>query len=267
MTPFLTVTREGPVMILTMNRPDRRNAISTLEDCHQFETLFEKLTDDLTVAAIILTGSGTAFSSGGDLKMMRDRSGFAPGATAIATRNSYRKAIQRIPLAFDRLEVPTIAAINGPAIGAGLDLACMCDIRIASDRAIMAESFVKVGIVPGDGGAWLLPRIVGKSKAAEMTFTGDPLTPAEALDWGLVSRVVPHERLMDEATALALKISANPVHSVRLSKRLMREGEHMQLASLLELSAAFQAIAHETEDHTEAVDATLNKRPPQFKGR
>lgn len=267
MSPFLSVTREGPVMILTMNRPEDRNAISTIEDCRQFEAVCEEITDDLSIAAVILTGAGTAFSSGGNLKKMRDRSGFAPRETAIATRNSYRKAIQRIPLALHRLEVPTIAAVNGPAIGAGLDLACMCDIRIASDRAVFAESFVKVGIVPGDGGAWLLPRVVGMSKAAEMSFTGEQLTPAEALEWKLVSRVVPHERLMDEALALAAKIAANPVHSLRLTKRLLREGEHMQLASLLELSAAYQAIAHETEDHAEAVDAMLEKRQPRFKGR
>lgn len=267
MNPFLSVTREGPVMVLTMNRPDERNAISNIEDCQQFEAVCEEITDDLSVAAVILTGAGTAFSSGGNLKKMRDRSGFAPRETAIATRNSYRKSIQRIPLALHRLEVPTIAAVNGPAIGAGLDLACMCDIRIASDRAVFAESFAKVGIVPGDGGAWLLPRVVGMSKAAEMSFTGESMTPAEALEWKLVSRVVPHERLLDEAMGLANKIAANPVHSLRLTKRLLREGEHMQLASLLELSAAYQAIAHETEDHAEAVDALLEKRKPSFRGR
>lgn len=267
MTPFLTVAREGAVMTLTMNRPELRNALSTVEDCQQFEEICEEITDDLSIAAVILTGAGSAFSSGGDLKKMRDRSGFAPRETAIATRNSYRKSIQRIPLALHRLEVPTIAAVNGPAIGAGLDLACMCDIRIASDKAVFAESFVKVGIVPGDGGAWFLPRLVGMSKAAEMSFTGESLTPAEAKDCGLVSRVVPHDSLMDEARALAAKIAANPVHSLRLTKRLLREGQHMQLASLLELSAAFQAIAHETEDHAEAVAAILEKRPPQFRGR
>lgn len=267
MTPFLTVTRNDAVITLTMNRPESRNAISTVEDCQQFEQICEEITDDLSVAAVILTGAGTAFSAGGDLKKMRDRSGFAPRETAIATRNSYRKSIQRIPLALHRLEVPTIAAVNGAAIGAGLDLACMCDIRIASDKAVFAESFVKVGIVPGDGGAWLLPRIVGMSKASEMSFTGDSLTPAEAKECGLVSRVVAHDRLLEEANAMAARIAANPVHSVRLTKRLLREGQHMQLAALLELSAAYQAIAHETEDHAEAVAAILKKRPPRFQGR
>ena len=267
MTPFLTVTREGPVMLLTLNRPETRNAISTVEDCEEFEAICEVITDDLTVSAVILTGAGSSFSSGGDLKKMRDRSGFAPRETPIATRNSYRKTIQRIPLALHRLEVPTIAAVNGPAIGAGLDLACMCDIRIASDRAVFAESFVKVGIVPGDGGAWFLPRLVGLSKAMEMSFTGESLTAEQAKDCGLVSHVVPHDGLLDEARALATRIATNPVHSLRMTKRLIREGQHMELASLLELSAAFQAIAHETADHAEAVASLLEKREPRFTGR
>ena len=143
----------------------------------------------------------------------------------------------------------------------------MCDMRIASERASFAESFVKVGIVPGDGGAWLLPRVVGQSKAAEMSFTGEALNPAEALACGLVSKVVPHDALMPSALDLARRIAANPVHSLRLTKRLLREGQHMRLSSLLELSAAFQAIIHETEDHREALDGLLEKRPPVFKRR
>jgi len=267
MTPFLDVTRDGPILILTMSRPHERNAISEIEYCQEFEAIAEQVTDDIGIATVILTGAGSAFSSGGNIKKMRDRSGFAPRESAIATRNSYRKTIQRIPLALYNLEVPVIAAINGPAIGAGLDLACMCDIRIASEKATFAESFVKVGIVPGDGGAWLLPRVVGMSKAVEMSFTGDTLTSNEALACGLVSKVVPHEELMASARAMAARIVVNPPHSVRLTKRLLREGQHMRLDSLLELSAAFQAIAHETEDHREALDGLLEKRPAHFKGR
>lgn len=266
MTPFLQVHREGPVTILTMSRPETRNAISTSEDCREFELICEEISDDLSVAAVILTGAGSSFSSGGDLKKMRDRSGFAPRETPIATRNSYKKTIQRIPLALHRLEIPTIAAVNGPAIGAGLDLACMCDIRIASHNAVFAESFVKVGIVPGDGGAWFLPRLVGLSKAMEMSFTGDSLTAEQAKECGLVSQVAPEGELLDAAMALASRIAANPVHSLRLTKRLIREGQNMELASLLELSAAFQSIAHETADHAEAVASLLEKRKPKFTG-
>jgi enoyl-CoA hydratase/carnithine racemase len=162
------------------------------------------------------------------------------------------------------LDVPVIAAINGPAIGAGLDLTCMCDMRIASDKATFAESFVKVGIVPGDGGAWLLPRVVGISKASEMAFTGEALTAQEALSCGLVSRVVAHETLLDEARKLAAKIVANPGGVLRMTKRLLREGERSSLESLLELSAGYQAIAHMTTDHHEAVRAFVEKRAPQF---
>lgn len=267
MSSFLSTTRDGPIVVLTLNRPETRNAISTVEDCREFELVCEEISNDPTVAAVILTGAGSSFSSGGDLKKMRDRSGFAPGKTAIETRNSYRKAIQRIPLAVHSLEIPTIAAVNGPAIGAGLDLACMCDIRLASDRSVFAESFVKVGIVPGDGGAWFLPRVVGLSKAMEMSFTGDSLSAEQAQACGLISKVVPHDSLMKEAMALANRIAVNPVQALRLTKRLIREGQHMELASLLELSAAFQAIAHETEDHAEAVASLLEKRPARFTGR
>jgi enoyl-CoA hydratase/carnithine racemase len=180
-------------------------------------------------------------------------------------REEYRNGIQRIPKALFNLDVPVIAAINGPAIGAGLDLTCMCDIRIASDKATFAESFVRVGIVPGDGGAWLLPRAVGMSKASEMAFTGEALNAQEALACGLVSKVVAAEALMEAALTLARKIAANPGAVLRMTKRLLREGERSSLESLLELSAGYQAIAHKTSDHKEAVTAFIEKRPPQFK--
>jgi enoyl-CoA hydratase/carnithine racemase len=185
-------------------------------------------------------------------------------SSPLALRTWYREGIQRVATALYNLEVPTIAAVNGPAIGAGCDLTCMCDIRIASEAASFAESFVKVGLIPGDGGAWLLPRVVGMSKAAEMTFTGDAVNAAEALACGLVSLVVPVDRLMDEARSLASRIVANPGGALRLSKRLLREGQHMRLESLLEMSAGFQALAHKTPQHVEAVNAFVEKRKPVF---
>jgi enoyl-CoA hydratase/carnithine racemase len=142
----------------------------------------------------------------------------------------------------------------------------MCDIRIASEKARFAESFIKVGIVPGDGGAWLLPRVVGRSKAAELSFTGDMLDAHQALECGLVSRVVAHEQLMTAARELANRIAANPGPTLRLTKRLLREGEHLRLDSLLELSAAYQALAHKTPQHEESVRAFIEKRPPRFEG-
>ena len=221
---------------------------------------------DRSVRAVILTGAGTAFCAGGDLKAMRDRRGIIEGSHA-DLRENYRRGVQAMANALYDCDAPTIAAVNGPAIGLGLDVACMCDMRIASEKASFAESFVKVGIVPGDGGAWLLPRVVGMSVACEMSFTGDVLTPQEAKEVGLVSRVVPHEELMDAARALAGRIAANPPEMVRMTKRLLREGQHTRLSTLLEMSAAFQALAHSTEDHKEAVGAMLEKRKPTFTGR
>ena len=179
-------------------------------------------------------------------------------------RESYRQGIQRIPLALYNLEVPTIAAVNGPAIGAGCDLACMCDMRIASHNASFAESFVKIGIIPGDGGAWFLPRVVGMSKAAEMSFTGDSVDAEEALKIGLISQLTTPETLLAEANSLAERISANPSLVLRMTKKLLREGQRQDLASLLELSANLQSIAHKTADHHEAVHAFLEKRKPKF---
>ncbi|MEX3968327.1 enoyl-CoA hydratase-related protein [Paraburkholderia sp. EG286B] len=183
----------------------------------------------------------------------------------VANEN-YRRGIQRIPRAFHELDVPCIAAVNGPAHGAGCDLALMCDIRIAGESALFAESFAKVGIIPGDCGAWLLPRAIGLSRASEMIFTGTPVDARRATEWGLVSRVVPDGELMESALTLARSIASNPPDVLRMSKRLVREGQRMDLPSLLELSAAFQGIAHRTADHREALAATFERRAPVYRG-
>lgn len=260
MTAFLLYEQSGPVVTLTMNSPETRNALTGNTAPQEFVEACERIAKDVSVRAVILTAAGTVFSSGGNLKHMQELFDASPAAL----RTWYREGIQRVATALYNLEVPTIAAVNGAAIGAGCDLTCMCDIRIAAETASFAESFVKVGLIPGDGGAWLLPRVVGMSKAAEMSFTGDSVTAAEALACGLVSRVVPAGRLMDEARALAGRIAANPGGALRLSKRLLREGQHMRLESLLEMSAGFQALAHKTPQHVEAVNAFVEKRKPVF---
>ena len=262
MTQFLKTEREGGILILTMNQPETRNALTGNTAVQEFVEACDAIRLDTSIRCVILTGAGPVFSSGGNVKDMQRY--FKESLMPDTIREEYRNGIQRLPKALYNLDVPVIAAINGPAIGAGLDLTCMCDIRIASDKATFAESFVKVGIVPGDGGAWLLPRVVGISKASEMAFTGEALNAQEALACGLVSRVVAHETLLEEAHRLAAKIVANPGGVLRMTKRLLREGERSSLESLLELSAAYQAIAHMSPDHHEAVRAFVEKRPPQF---
>lgn len=259
---FLKSHRDGAVLTLTMSHPTTRNALTGNTAVEEFVQACAAITADRSVRAVIITAEGPVFSSGGNVKDMQRYSQQQLSPETI--REEYRKGIQRLPRALYHLDVPTIAAVNGPAIGAGMDLTCMCDIRIASEKATFAESFVKVGIVPGDGGAWLLPRVVGMSKASEMAFTGEALTAQEALACGLVSRVVPHEQLMEAALALAQKIAANPGGVLRMTKRLLREGERSTLESLLEISASYQAIAHMEPDHHEAVRAFVEKRPPKF---
>ncbi|MCP5395189.1 MAG: crotonase/enoyl-CoA hydratase family protein [Sphingomonadaceae bacterium] len=264
MEPFLKVERHGPVVVAKLNRPEQRNAISETAHSEEIRDFCGELTRDTSVRALVLTGEGKAFCAGGNVKDMGNKAGMFAGAP-YALRNAYRTGIQLIPTALYDLEVPVIAAVNGPAIGAGLDLACMSDIRIASDKALFAESFVKLGIVPGDGGAWLLPRVVGMARASQMTLTGEMIDAAKALEFGLVSEVTTSEALMDRAMELAGSIAANPGHATRMAKRLLREGQDMKLAPLLELSAAYQALAHHTEDHHEAVQAFLDKRAPEFR--
>jgi len=266
MSAFLLIEREDDVVTVCMNRPDTRNALTEPAQMQEFTDLCGELRRDLSVKAMILTGAGKAFCAGGNIKDMRDRAGIFSGSP-YTLRNSYRDGIQRIPLALYELEIPIIAGVNGAAIGAGLDLACMCDIRLASQSATFAESFVRLGIVPGDGGAWLLPRAIGLARASIMAFTGDAIDAAKALEWGLVAQVTPDADLLGEARSLARRIAANPGHALRLTKRLLREGQHMRLDSLLELSASFQALAHHTEEHRDAVRAFLDKRPPQSSGR
>ncbi len=265
MTDKVLYQQDGPIVTITLNDPGMRNPISERDMVEGIVDAIDRLNADTSVRVAILTGAGSAFSSGGDLRKMRDDFGVRAEKPTLTTRY-YRYGIQLIPLAFEKLDVPIIAAVNGPAIGAGLDLACMCDMRIAAESARFAESFVKVGIVPGDGGAWLLPRVVGFSKACEMVFTGDMLNAAEALACGLVSRVVPDAELLDAARALAGRIAVNPPTAVRRAKRRVREGRHTRLDTLLEMSAAMQALVHSTADHREAVSSFLEKRAPHFKG-
>lgn len=263
--PVLYTCDAAGIATITLNRPDLRNPISEPAVIEGLLGVLAAMEADPSVRVAILTGAGAAFSSGGNINAMKPGAGLNAGLPA-RTRGNYKRGIQQLPLAFAALEVPVIAAVNGAAVGAGLDLACMCDLRIAGQSAKFAESFVKLGIIPGDGGAWLLQRVIGFSKAAELSLTGETIDAAEALACGLVSRVVPDADLMDAARALAGKIAANPPFAVRMAKRLLWEARRADLATILEMSAAMQAVAHATADHEEAVDAFLTKRAPRFTG-
>lgn len=262
---FIDSKRRGRILILTMNKPAERNALSTEAECVAFAEACEAANADVTISCVIVTGAGNIFSAGGDLRAMRARTGLSEGDEA-TLRGRYRRGIQRLSRGLYNLEMPAIAAVNGPAAGAGFDIACFCDIRIAVPEARFAESFVKVGLIPGDGGAWILPRTVGRSKAAEMTFTGDAIGAEEALRVGLVSAIVPRETLLEEAVALAGRIVVNPPQALRAAKQLMREAQYVSLETHLESAAHVQARAHHSADHEEAVAAFLDKRPPNFGG-
>ena len=263
---LVLVETADAVRTLTLNQPGLRNPISDLPMVDALVAALHDADRDPAVRVVILTGAGNSFSTGGNLKAMHEGKG-PQGATPGETVDNYRRGIQRIPLAFAAMDVPVIAAVNGAAIGAGCDLACMCDVRIAARSARFAESFVKLGIVPGDGGAWLLRRIIGESKAMELSLTGELIDADEAWRIGLVSKVVADDALLETARAMARVIAANPPMAVRLTKRLIRQARESDLASLLDASAAAQAIAHETADHAEAIAAFIEKRVPSFTGR
>lgn len=261
----IQVAREGRVVTATLDRPDIRNAVTGGTMVAELCRLVAGVNADPGVSVLVLTGSDPAFSSGGNIKEMANREGMFEGDAAALVSN-YKAHVQRIPLAMASLEIPVIAAVNGPAVGAGFDLALMCDIRIASEKARFGETFLDVGLIPGDGGGWLLPRAVGMAKACELTFTADVVDAARALELGLVSRVVAHGALMAEAAGMAEKIAAKPPRALRMAKKLLKMGQRMELPDFLEACAFMQAQCHGSDDHTEALAAIFEKRSPVFTG-
>ena len=254
------------IATIVLNRPEARNVITSLGMIREIESACDHVNQDMNLKVLIITGKDPAFSAGGNIKDMAAKKGMFTGTPAQIMAN-YKQYVQRIPRAIHGVEIPTIAAVNGPAVGAGCDMALMCDMRIASQKASFGETFLNVGLIPGDGGAYFLPRIVGMAKACEMTFTGDFVPADEALAMGLVNDVVPHERLMDRAVGLAQKIAKKPPEALRMAKRLLYMGQTMTLSQLLEQSAAFQALCHHTEDHFEALKSMFEKREPVYKGK
>lgn len=253
------------VVVLTLNDPAVRNAISD-EMTEMLVDACRRINADDEVLCVILTGQGKSFCAGGNVKQMGDQpSSFGQRAPA-ASRRHLQSGVQQLPRALYDLEVPLIGAVNGHAMGLGCDLAMMCDIRIASESAVFSENFLQMGLIPADGGAWFLPRVVGTSRAYEMTFTCERVDAATALQIGLVSHVVADGDLLAEARALAARITNKPPQTLRLAKRLLRESMRLPLPESLELAASMQAIAQSTEDHLEAVAAFREKREPRFTG-
>ena len=214
MSDAVLIERKGPIALVTLNRPDTRNALSA-DVIAGLVSFLTGANADETLGCIILTGAGKSFSSGGNVKEMRDGTHPMFTGTPIEMQEGYRNGIQQLPRLFHQLDVPAIAAVNGHAIGAGLDLSSMCDIRVASTKATFAESFLRVGLISGDGGAWYLPRVIGQAKAMEMALTCCTLDAVQAKDWGLVSHVTEPESLLDKAWDLAEQIAAFPPKSIR----------------------------------------------------
>lgn len=255
---------EGHIALLTLNRPDNLNLISQ-ELTDALVAACARLRTESEVRCVILTGSGRAFCAGGNLNAMHRREHHFAGSAA-QIRASYDTGVQRLVRSFEQLDVPVIAAVNGAAMGAGLDLALMCDIRVAAESAKFAESFIRLGLVSAAGGSWLLQRLVGPSVAAELTLTGDTFDASRAKELGLVSSVVPDGELMETVRELAARISRHPPHAIRMNKRLLRESRNAPLEASLSLAASLQGIAQHTQDHREAVAAAVEKRAPRFRG-
>lgn len=265
MSDALLFEKKGHVVTLTINRPEIRNPLGAAEDPDNFSQAAARINADRDVRCVILTGAGQAFSAGGNVKAMRDGGeGFGGPGTHI--RERYRNGIHRIVRAVWGIEVPVVAAVNGPAIGLGNDVACLCDTRIAASSAIFGATFLKIGLIPGDGGAWLLPRIIGMARASELLYTGDTIDAQTAKEWGLVSEVVPPEELLARAEAIARKIAVQAPDVLRMTKQLLRHGMTTSFDGIMELSASMQALAHHSADHREALDAFFEKRVPVYKG-
>ena len=263
---LIHIERRDAIEIWTLDRPDRLNALPDLEDGDAFASACAAVNADHGVRCVVITGAGRAFSAGGDLKAMRDRRDLFEGSGA-EIRDRYRRVVHRIVRSLYGLEVPLVAAVNGPAMGLGCDIAGLADIRVASTAATFGVPFLKLGILPGDGGAWLLPRNVGYARAAEMLFTGEAIDAETAERWGLVNRVVAPDALMEAALTVAGKVVAHGPQALRMAKTLLRQGRDVNFDQMLEMTAAMQALAHLTADHAEGVAAVLEKRPANFTGR
>ncbi|RDE19648.1 enoyl-CoA hydratase [Motiliproteus coralliicola] len=249
---------DGRVALLTLNRDDVRNALTGTRIVNDILLLVEWLNQQSEVQCLVLTGGGRAFCSGGNVKDMAERSNdFAGSPDELAQR--YQQGIQRLPLALSELEIPVIAAVNGAAIGAGFDLVNMCDLALAGEKAKFGETFVNLGIIPGDGGAWFLPRKIGPQRAAELALTGRIVEGAEAVSLGLVLELLPQSQLLPRAMQLAQQIASKPSYALRQTKRLLKLSETTALDQFLAICAEVQGQCHHDPEHLQAVNRLLKQ--------
>jgi 2-(1,2-epoxy-1,2-dihydrophenyl)acetyl-CoA isomerase len=249
-------SRDGAVLTITLNRPDVLNAFNT--DMHRALAGALKEARDAAVRAVVLTGAGRGFCVGQDLTEFRE----APGDIGSRLRDNYHPNIR----ALRALEKPVIAAVNGAAAGAGMSIACACDLRIAADSASFIPAFINIGLIPDSGGSYFVTRILGAARAFEWLASGKKLTAAEAHAWGLVSEVVESDALAGRAAELAAQLGDMPTRGIGMTKRLLDNAADATLEEQLEREAQLQTAATQTEDFREGVAAFLEKRPPRFKG-
>ncbi len=256
------------IATITLNRPARLNAVSP-EMAAAWEAAIRRAAADHAVRVVLVTGADPGFCAGADIKRVESGAalGSVEGETLAQSRNSLRHSIQRVPRALQDLEKPYLAAVNGAAVGAGMDMASMADIRFASERARFGTGYVRMAFAPGDGGAYFLPRIIGMARALEWFWTGRIIEAPEALATGYVSRVVPHDRLLEETRAFAAELAAGPAVSIQLIKRLAYRSQAVSLHDALEMAEQAVVIARSTEDAIEGPRAFAEKRPPRFQGR
>jgi 2-(1,2-epoxy-1,2-dihydrophenyl)acetyl-CoA isomerase len=262
----LLVEVKKRVGILTLNRPDKLNAL-TPEMGVAAVTALREMAADPNIGAVILTGAGRGFCAGGDISAMQRSNAGGAGETTLEQRIDALRERHEWPWLLYTMPKVTIAVVNGPVAGAGLGLALSCDLRIASDQATFGTAYARVGYGGDFGVTWQLTHLVGPAKAKELFFLPDMITAAEALRIGLVNRVVPHERLWEEAMAVAERIAAGPLISYRYMKANVNMATTVDFRTMLDREAETHLRCGQTMDHQEGVHAFLEKRPPQFRGR
>ena len=284
---YIEVEETGGVLLLTMDDPPTRNAIGD-EMAAEINQELDRLESDADLRTLVITGRDPSFCSGANVKRMNAANQETASEATIPAdlrpgellEQKWREqsdgagqgrapieGTRAVALRLHKLEKPSIASVNGHAMGLGMGIALSCDIRIASEKASFSETFIRRGLIPADGSCWQLPRMIGLGNTLLLQYTGDVLDAEEALRLGIANQVVPHEELMDTAMELARRLAQGPTYAMALVKRLVHESIHTGFEESLRLAGAAQEIARQTEDHREGVRAFVEKRKPSFKGR